>query len=290
MATKNLVRTLLEGGRLEAHKQYKKSLKRSERQRVRNACRSARYAYESDVDECDVVVSAARMSWRHCSAKHDAWNASSVLNAWLAKQHGRCWDSVWSDLNHMVDSRTKQGWFVLCNDRFGVLYRVTFGYPESGYDDSVFDRFVVDMTGVFRDLEYESDIDPRVEQVSLKCGAGSYYELKMYARGRYIEECDGELWWVDIDGNPWTDGDTPRDWWYMESRLTMHQQMLYRELTAREKSRLSYSEFLASDAESREFWEECAQRRRRYRRLRETGDVTVSYWKWVSPQSFADFF
>lgn len=104
MATKNLARTIVEGGRAQHMRYAEKYYTRSERRRTSDFLR--RVMYNHDLWDSEPVP----------IRKHDYKDfadKTAALNRFLRTHCGRPWDQVWSTLCRNHDSRTLKGWHLV---------------------------------------------------------------------------------------------------------------------------------------------------------------------------------
>lgn len=100
MATKNLARTLIEGGQSRSAKSDRRRFNRRERHRARLWCR--------DVDRFE----AEAAPWRE-PAPFEPNDRGAPLYRWLLARVGQPWSAVYSALHALTDSRTLEGWHLI---------------------------------------------------------------------------------------------------------------------------------------------------------------------------------
>ena len=92
MATKNLKRSVFEGGQLKHQQSRKRCDRRRDRQRIRKLLRQARL----DPENTETSIAPSIMH-KHWGWDRDHWS-HRVVNLWLVKQVGRNWGSVYAEL------------------------------------------------------------------------------------------------------------------------------------------------------------------------------------------------
>lgn len=152
MATRKLSRVIVEGGRHKSQRVVERARTRSERQTVR------RLLNHPSVDCIDDEVMPHR-SDRSFFGKEFADRIRPLVR-WMAKQAGRPWAKVWSELTTANDRRTTKGRHLLDHARGLVVFaaeverwwrRYTIGRPDKfGFIPSPFadNQFFVDARGI----------------------------------------------------------------------------------------------------------------------------------------------
>jgi hypothetical protein len=134
MATKNLARTVIEGGR----DGYSRFARRHSNSRERVAERQLSHEVRLRVEVDDVVYPMRRKVYRSFADK------LSPGFRWLERQAGRPWDLVRSELFQRFDTRTTAGRHFLFDHLLPELERHSWGYRVR--------RFYVDQHGILRCL------------------------------------------------------------------------------------------------------------------------------------------
>lgn len=182
MATKNLARTVIEGGRANSNKFERRYSHKEERADERLFLRRA------EID-ADVTYSASTPVRRRVYKEFN--DKIGPTKRWLEANVGRPWDEVHSDLKAKFDTRTTPGRHVL-NDH--MLKEVVFaGTPE---EESSYRGFVVTPDGVLRlKPEGKRRREPKLPQYRFT--HRSWDGLKAWLKWRFIEEHDGKLYWIE---------------------------------------------------------------------------------------------
>ncbi len=141
MSTKNLARTVIEGGRTRFSTHDRRTSRQRERARVRSLCRDA-MTFEDPDDQTRSINSRGLKVSRH---DHD--DKLGAAYRWLRSQIGRPWDRVRSDLFKKFNPRTLQGNHLLRDHMLreveGSWYRWLFGGDYGFYisDDGLLSLF-----------------------------------------------------------------------------------------------------------------------------------------------------
>jgi hypothetical protein len=133
MATKNLARTVIEGGRSRWSKWYRTEKTAAQRARQRQVLSHARLATELD----DLVVPERESGFRDFSDK------LGPARRWLASHVGRPWDAVRSELFDRFDIRTTPG-------RHIIFCHLLPSVNQGGRLDDWRVEFNVDRRGILR--------------------------------------------------------------------------------------------------------------------------------------------
>jgi len=132
MSTKNLARTVIEGGRAHGNCWDRRHSNRLQRPRERDALVGAARAGDFD----DLVIEPRAPLWR---LFHDKLSASE---RWLEAQVGRPWDLVRSELMRRFDPRTIAGRHIVFDQMLPSVH-------EAGVDCALA-SFLVDAHGLLR--------------------------------------------------------------------------------------------------------------------------------------------
>jgi hypothetical protein len=132
MSTKNLARTIIEGGRSRWSKHHR-----------RHSLRSHRAAESTLLRSFDPIADGEDVVFRHRKGAHTGFSDKlSPACRWLERQVGRPWDRVRSELLQRFDTRTTAGRHIMfCH----VLPSV-----EHGRSGCRRDRFRVDAHGLLQ--------------------------------------------------------------------------------------------------------------------------------------------
>ncbi len=134
MATKNLARTVIEGGR----DGYSRFARRHSNARERSAERQLSHEIRLRTELDDIVYAPREKVYRSFADK------LSPGFRWLERQAGRPWDRVRSELARRFDTRTTAGRHFLFDHLLPELERGPWGYRVR--------RFYVDQHGILRCL------------------------------------------------------------------------------------------------------------------------------------------
>lgn len=107
MASRNLARTVVEGGHPNWYKHDVAFLRRKERQRERRFCKKL-LADPELWDEQPPLLTEKSGWWDN---KHDHYAAS--VDKWLQAQSGRRWDEILSELTNTYDTRKTRNYILL---------------------------------------------------------------------------------------------------------------------------------------------------------------------------------
>lgn len=133
MATKNIARTVIEGGRHP----FNKSERRGVMARHRAAERAFAHRARRDPDAAGVEPRRQRVA-------KDFDDKLGPAERWLARQEGRRWDSVYADIRARFDVRTTAGRHIV----FDHLLRWVRTGPDHSF--RFYGRFFVDERGILR--------------------------------------------------------------------------------------------------------------------------------------------
>lgn len=151
MSTKNLARTIIEGGRVKRNKWYRRNSHAENRAAVRNYVKEVTLDPEN-YEEYDVEPV------EHIYKEFD--DKLGPIYRWLSRQVGRPWDEVRADVSKEFDTRTTAGRHIVYDH---MLSSVQIG-PETGHryysipgDDTVSyskHDYYVDDEGILRKKRY----------------------------------------------------------------------------------------------------------------------------------------
>ena len=120
MATRNLPRTIVEGGRSNTYKTDRQTIKNRERREARTYCLKARFDPDFTEHEVDERLPLLTRRGERFADR------LAPINRWLEANQGRPWDDVYSDLRRTLDIRTLKNWHYLDHVKKMVI---GFGYP-----------------------------------------------------------------------------------------------------------------------------------------------------------------
>jgi hypothetical protein len=138
MATKNLARTVIEGGRTSWNQWIRRHSHGRARAREREI--EARLPYQTDFD--DLVIPGRAQVWRSFDDK------LGPTRRWLTSQIGRPWKLVHSELFERFDTRTTPGRHIVFDHMLPSVRQ--HGHCERGRA-----RFIVDAHGILRGVPRE---------------------------------------------------------------------------------------------------------------------------------------
>lgn len=175
MSKKNLVGTVIEGGRGGSSK----SDRRYRNRIIRRRSRVPIYATHSPDDYTDEEY--LRMPTERAQVSNGGYrefrDKLAPLRRWLERQVGRLWDDVWSDVCHRADAHSVRGNHFRDHVRSYVLRR---GYDYSLSRYGVTEGLYVDRSGILRKrsrreldviLEPFRRLDDRVHEASRRLDA-----------------------------------------------------------------------------------------------------------------------
>lgn len=147
MATRNLSRSAIEGGRSTVSKRERRAINRCNRQNAKRTLRTA-----TDPEDLDVV-----------DQPHRGWfyrEFSDTLNAvyrWLDAQRGRPWNDVKSDLRRRYDVRSLKAHHMIFDHVETESVVCPIWHAKNMRESNSISRgsrYVVDENGIFRDNPY----------------------------------------------------------------------------------------------------------------------------------------
>jgi hypothetical protein len=174
MATKNLARTVIEGGRSRYNQRERRESNVWERSARRQLSAQLRWAIDPD----DAVYPRREPTGRDFSDK------LNPAERWLRAQVGRPWNKVRSELVQRFDSRTVAGRHVL----FGHVLPWVKGETNS----FIRPRFRVDDHGILREIPYRR---PRLLREWQEPLPENRKALVEWLRGRRVGERGTTLYW-----------------------------------------------------------------------------------------------
>ena len=181
MSKKNLARTPLEGGRTNEDREWRRDWIKTHR-RMRHATNHKMTRDPSAWDNIDLEINA--QGWRDSKFKDKV----SPIERWIAKQVGRKWDDVYSEIKQRFDCRTTAGRH--------ILYDHIIGYVELSLDSHLRSRaeFMVDENGIlvrgpWRRKHYREAVDPNVVKRSIE-------EVSAFCGDRKVRVLGTELFWM----------------------------------------------------------------------------------------------
>jgi hypothetical protein len=185
MATKNLARTVIEGGRRRWNQFERRYSNRRARKRARQYAHSLRF----DPDQGEGSAAPLR---KPVHKSH--YDRLAAAERWLASFVGRPWDDARAEMARRFDTRTIAGQHVVFDHLLTSVRgsgRPTFGYPDFAVDDS----------GILRAL-------PRRHYASRwKLPPGKVrrarWEIEEFSRGRRIARRGSYLFWFEPTAVVW---------------------------------------------------------------------------------------
>lgn len=180
MATKNLARTVIEGGRSRWNKYERRYSNRRARRKVREYARNLRY----DFDEGEATTAPVRQP-----VYRSHYDRLAAAERWLASFVGKPWNDARAEMAKRFDTRTIAGQHI-------VFDHLLSSVKGSGRDES-FGRkdFEIDDDGILQRL-------PRRRYYSRwKLPPGkvrrSQWEIENWAQGRRIGRRGQYLYWFE---------------------------------------------------------------------------------------------
>jgi hypothetical protein len=185
MSTKNLARTVIEGGRTGAYKATRDLVNRTERHQVKehlNQCARDPEVY----DEGDDPETQTPIDRFHPFDEKFA-DKLNPAERWLEKRVGKSWDKTYSQLREKFDDRTTAGRHILFDH---LLQNVS----EANDDSRWYNDLVIDKNGVLRERKVKPrgrwvDGYPKVEDWQTSCN---------FLSGRKVgQHLNGDLYWFE---------------------------------------------------------------------------------------------
>ena len=192
MSTKNLARTIIEGGRARYNKFQRRHSNREERARVREFLGQARID-----DEHGQAVPPPRREPVYQGFR----DKLAPAERWLGKQVGRPWDEVYGDLKDRFDPRTTAGRHIVYDHMLTSIAPVHVA--ELGIRWPRID-FVIDEDGTLQPNPWvrRRRKPPRVPGIV----ARTRCEVAAFAVDRRVGERGVHLFWFDPTGYSWVEG------------------------------------------------------------------------------------
>lgn len=152
MATKNLARTVIEGGRSPGYKSFCRDAKRRERRRVREYCETFReFLHDPEIcEELSYKLPPQLEPLSYYATDPKQLDKLAVLPYWLYRHVGERWDDVHSFVRKRFDQRTIKGKHLLFDHLLPSVSTTKDFYPQSHQ----FKRFEVDADGILQITEY----------------------------------------------------------------------------------------------------------------------------------------
>lgn len=151
MSTKNLSRTIIEGGRVRSNKWERRHSSRAERAKVREYLANVAKDPEFAEDETEP---------KRIKVYKEFDDKLGPIYRWLRSQIGRKWDEVKSEIFQTFDTRNLAGQHIVFDHMLSSVqevenprysYREVPGEPESSY---YYNDFYVDDEGMLRQKKY----------------------------------------------------------------------------------------------------------------------------------------
>jgi len=182
MATKNLARTVIEGGRISSNKFDRRQSHKEERVDERSFLRQA----IKDADVADAAPSPTRRK-----VYKEFGDKLGPTKRWMKANVGRPWNKVHSELKVKFDTRTTPGRHVL-NDH--MLKDVVFAGTHE--DRFSYRDFIVAEDGILRhDDSSRRRRSPKVEGKFTYRSIGGIME---WLKNRFVVEYAGRLYWTEV--------------------------------------------------------------------------------------------
>lgn len=129
MATKNLARTIVEGGRRSYSRYEEKTATAAERRALREQLRCA----TRNLDDVENLATARRKT----PFDREFNDKLTPCLKWLRSQVGRPWDDVYHDVRKKYDVRTTKGWHIIGHVK---SYVNMYHLPHRGLWAYVYDK------------------------------------------------------------------------------------------------------------------------------------------------------
>lgn len=209
MSTKNLARTVIEGGRYGGNKWDRRNSSAEERVRVRAYCKRVlndpEIAEEEDVEERQSVGKGFT-------------DKLGPMYRWMDAQIGRPWSEVRSEVFQKFDTRTTAGRHITFDHLLREVVDSDSGYNKYGriVDPAIpleskdkthryyrsYNDYYVDQEGIFRKTS-DHEIGSRWYRWPRRVTEREYIEAAAWLNGRMIMEDGGKLHWVTASEGIW---------------------------------------------------------------------------------------
>jgi hypothetical protein len=180
MATKNLSRTVIEGGRAR----YNQRVRRDSNKKARRAANTTCLKMRADLSGDGIDLARRRPVWKEFDDK------LGPARRWLAAQVGRPWDKVRGEIFARFDTRTTPGRHIIfCH----MLPWVEPSEPRDPNRRSHYPTFVVDRHGILRWL-----VDRRSRGENLGgpwLASSRERDIAAWLAGRLVGERGGSFFW-----------------------------------------------------------------------------------------------
>ncbi len=183
MATKNISRTIIEGGRRTGNKNDRYLSNKKQRAKERGHTHDARTLVDAD----DVKVAPKRSK----VGKSFSDKLAPVYR-WLASRSGKNWNKVYSELRETFDTRTIAGAHVVFDH---MLSDVTTSLTDV---QGEFNRFFVDKQGILRDRGKRFRYPRRKPAYTVK-------EVSDWTQGRRVMDHGTSMFWMVPARVEWTE-------------------------------------------------------------------------------------
>lgn len=184
MTTKNLSRTVIEGGRASSNKRDRRRSNRQ--QRIRNRRFSKSIVSLVDPDDAGLTPERDKVG-------KDFTDKLSPMYRWLGKQVGKRWDNVFSELVHRFDTRTVAGNHVI---RDHLLRSITI-QPTDAYRNDRNDYYV-DECSILR-LQ-----PPKINKKDRLFYPNRYKSIQKWINNRRVMDYGVSLFWMVPEKIEWT--------------------------------------------------------------------------------------
>jgi hypothetical protein len=206
MSTKNLSRTVIEGGRTNSNKGDRRGSNVDYRAQSRAFCNDIK-----DLNDFDDAGSTPRRR----PVSKDFNDKLGPMYRWLRSQAGKSWRAVYSELITKFDTRTTAGRHVVFSHMLSdVTVKLSAVEHRLGYRD-----FFVDKRGILR--MRESNRWTRKSWRRQHSGIGRV-EIDKWTNGRYVLDLGYSLFWME-----------PRTVSWVECNLKWCDKWYHREVTKR---------------------------------------------------------
>ena len=186
MSTKNLARTVIEGGR--------SSYNKWERRESNASLRVANRSYQSALR--DPEVAWAKTAPERTKVRRDFADKLGPIRRWLDRSCGRPWDEVRSEIFRRFDVRTLAGRHIVFDH---LLAEVAVHAIPQPY---VYERYHVDARGLLRQSTGNRSGRPRTWLTSAETR-----ELRAFAGDRKIRHLGTAYFWLEMTfAYRWTKG------------------------------------------------------------------------------------
>lgn len=224
MATKNIARSALEGGRPSREKDERRQSHVAERASVKNYCRRVKNDPECADEE---IYEPIKPAWTEFTDK------LSPMYRWLEKQIGRPWADVRSEVAKKFDIRTTAGRHITYDHLLYQVVDTESGFDKRGHmidpnielsDDKNnnygYSMYYVDQDGILQ-INGETHSHRKRHYYGYRLSEAECIAAAEWLNGNMIGFKDGKYYWFAPMEGIWKASflDGPKDYWYYPPKL-----------------------------------------------------------------------